>query len=284
MDTSYIHYLLEQEGIISPPPKRTAYQNRRRHLLAYSIAYDNTRLAGYEVKNPFTGHNYAYRLRVKKTDWEKTDKLLKEMFLAQALFSIPINCIYIWWAFGFSSVLWSLGHGVVITEAVAGYVDKHQKEYTAEQLRNIQARGPNAGSDFEKAEYQAVNNLCKRVGMHNEPIEHSDMDWVAGALKQRRVNDKIKPCQGISAVTSITTGHVAWDLLVSRLLGKKPFSWTAALLGLVGVFNLGRIVYMWAKDKSKKEEDEAQIAHSMHFGPAALGAWLAYRGPGNPYW
>ena len=125
--------------MISPPAKRT-YQNRRR-MINYSIVYDDTLLAGYEVKNPITGHNYAYRMRVKKKDWEKVDKTLKEMFLGQALITIPLNCFYIWWAFGFPAVLWSLGHGVVITEVAAGYVDKHQKEYTAEQLRNIQARG-----------------------------------------------------------------------------------------------------------------------------------------------
>ena len=114
MDTSYIHYLLEREGITSPPPKRTAYQNRRR-MIAYSIMYDDTQLAGYEVKNPITGHNYAYRVRVKKADWEKVDKAMKGMFLEQALFTIPLNCIYIWWSLGFPAVLWSLGHGVVNT-------------------------------------------------------------------------------------------------------------------------------------------------------------------------
>ena len=106
MDTSYIHYLLERDGAISPPPKRT-YQNRRR-MINYSIAYDNTRLAGYEVKNPITGHNYAYRLRVKKADWEKVDKAMKGMFLEQALFTIPLNCVYIWWSLRFSG-RWDTG-------------------------------------------------------------------------------------------------------------------------------------------------------------------------------
>ena len=229
-------------------------------------------------------------MRVKKKDWEETDTMLKMMFLQQALGSIPLNVIYIWWAFGFSSVLWSLGHGVVITESVAGFVD-WVAEYQTPTLQSVinklqaaQARGPNAGTDYEKLEYKTLDAACQRLSLHNEPIDQADMEWVAGAMWQRRHNDKIKPCQGISAVTAFTTGHVVWDLLVTRLFGKKPFSWTAGILGSAGVFNLGLMLYMWVTDGSKKGEDEAQVAHSMHFGPMTWGAWLAYKGPGNPYW
>ena len=170
---------------------------------------------------------------------------------------------------------------MVITEIVAGYVDKYKTEYTVEQLRNIQARGPNAGSAAEQEEYQAVNRLCERVGMHNEPIEHSDMEWVAGALKQRRENDKIKPCQGISAVTSIMamlrgTCSSLGSLAKNRLAGKLH-CW-----GWWGWPTLDGWSTCVVTDKSKLG-DETQTVHSMHFGPAALGAWLAYRGPGNPY-
>ena len=51
----YVYWLIDQDS-------HAQYENRRR-LTHYSILTDGTQKVGYEVKNPITGYNYAYRLR-----------------------------------------------------------------------------------------------------------------------------------------------------------------------------------------------------------------------------
>ena len=74
---AYIDWLLNRSRPIRP------YTNRRR-ALNYSLLVDNSQIVGYEFKNPLTGYNYAYRVRVAKQNATEDERKLKRSFTDQA--------------------------------------------------------------------------------------------------------------------------------------------------------------------------------------------------------
>ena len=66
----------------------------KRRLAKFNLVYDQSKVGGYFWRNPLTGYNYAYRLRIDNTssqEWINADSGLKSMaiFGAAAMVLVP---------------------------------------------------------------------------------------------------------------------------------------------------------------------------------------------------
>ena len=107
----YVYWLIDQDKV-----RDTQYENRRR-LTHYSIMTDGTKTVGYEVKNPLTGYNYAYRLRVKNEIAVKTQEALEFSFLMGLGLTLS-GLSYLWGVRGRFVAFLCLLNGVVATEVL----------------------------------------------------------------------------------------------------------------------------------------------------------------------
>ena len=92
----YIFWL--QENTSEPPQKQEQvgpYESHRRRLIAFDINTDQSALAGYSWRNPLTGHNYAYQLRVDVKMLDNSDKAYKFAALMGAGY-ITLSAIYLY--------------------------------------------------------------------------------------------------------------------------------------------------------------------------------------------
>ena len=108
----YVYWLIDQDR--QETVGDFSYENRRR-LTNYSILLDDTKKVGYEVKNPITGYNYAYSLRVKKKYADADEEMLKFSFLLGLGLSIS-GFSYLWGVRGRYVALMALLDGVFVSE------------------------------------------------------------------------------------------------------------------------------------------------------------------------
>ena len=126
----YVYWLIDQETVdetVDDFIGDFSYENRRR-LTNYSIMLDDTKRVGYEVKNPITGYNYAYHLRVKKKFADQIDEAQKYSFHLGLGLSTS-GFAYLWGVRGRYVALMALLNGVFVTELLALAARQHTEHW-----------------------------------------------------------------------------------------------------------------------------------------------------------
>ena len=251
---SFIFYLLNQQ--------RT---KPRRRLAKFNLVYEQSKVGGYFWRNPLTGFNYAYRLRIDNTDrqeWEKQDANLKVAAVMGAIMT-GVSTLYL----GVISKPWYwypllvLGSGVGVTEGIGAAVKylgmtrfKSQAEHQKE-MEDEYAKG-GAAKEFIDLVYKG------------DPEYASTKIWFG------YYQDKILPLQGSSIVTNTLSGFAVHKFWWQGL--RHRYGWLVWILGLLAQYPtldaLLALVVMWGP----QVETGSQVAHGLHLFGFLTGATLSW--------
>ena len=158
---SFIFYLLNQQ--------RT---KPRRRLAKFNLVYEQNRVAGYFWRNPLTGFNYAYRLRIDNTDrqeWEKQDANLKVAAVMGAIMT-GVSTLYL----GVLSKPWYWCAAKTLIDTV--YKETHSTPHYQDKIGTV------SGSSV-------VTNTLSGFAMHKfwwQGLRHRHgwLVWILGLLAQ----------------------------------------------------------------------------------------------------
>ena len=106
---------------------------------------------------------------------------------------------------------------------------------------------------------------------------NGDLEWVAGAYWNQRMNDKIGGLQGISIVTASVSAAAIFS---HWFRGGYKRGWGWWLLAGAAHFNLYNNVELYVKDTSI---GNMQVGHGLHAMGNLLGLWVAYWGKVDPF-
>jgi hypothetical protein len=177
-------------------PQWLIRKTSKRRLARFRVAYDASKVAGYSVKNPLTGTNYAYMMRVDSLDpddWKEKDDFLKWSFRKGLLYT----------GFGF---------------AVAGYISKPTWWYPVMLLlvgvgtTEIKAwYDESFFTQFKtEGEYQAAvqNDYNSDPAFRNMVDEayRGDPEYYASKTWFMSTQDHISRFQGISILMNVVAG------------------------------------------------------------------------------
>ena len=236
----------------------------RRRTVTFSLAYDASKVAGYSVKNPLTGTNYAYQMRCDSLDlaeWGRNDDKLKNAFLQGSLY-LGVLLLY---ASLVGKTFWYyplvlLGAGVVETEVWA-WLD--ERKFT--QYKTV--------DEYQRAVEIDYNSIQGFKNMVNEAY-NGDTEYYATKTWFMSKQDKISRYQGISLLYNLAAG---WALHRSLFLEKRfntPTAWIGPLGGGAVVWSDFRAAYQSSGPNGKM--GGAQTDHKGHILSFSTGVVLSY--------
>ena len=247
----YVYWLIDQETV-----GYFSYENRRRRLTNYSILLDDTRTVGYEIRNPLTGYNYAYHLRVKKKFADQVEEAQNYSFKLGLGLSTS-SFAYLWGVRGRYVALMALLNGVFVTELL-GYLMSNQMLGTTSQqeLHSLLVAIRNVGPSHEF--YKHLEALVNRLEPHQDI--NGDLEWVAGAYWNEKKNDNIQGLQGISIVTATVSAAAIFSHWF-RNGYKRGWGWW--LLAGAAHYNLYNNLELYVNDTGAGDTTMA-VGHSLH--------------------
>ena len=258
----YVYWLIEQDKV-----RDTQYQTRRR-LTHYSILTDGTQKVGWEVKNPLTGYNYAYRLRVKNEIAVKTQEALEFSFLMGLGLTLS-GLSYLWGVRGRFVAFLCLLNGVLATE-VLGWARRSGQMLGATSVEELEATLKQIGVEGES--HKDYDNLVTLIKRFNPQNVIADYEYIAGAYWNERMNDKIDALCGISIVSATVSAATIFSHWFRN--GHKR-GWPWWFLATIAHFNLFDNINLFAKDTGAGD-DVMAIGHTEHAVGNLLGVWVAY--------
>ena len=259
----YVYWLIDQDS-------HAQYENRRR-LTHYSILTDGTQKVGYEVKNPITGYNYAYRLRVKNEIAVKAREQLEFSF--QVGLGLTLSGLsYLWGVRGRYVALMCLINGALVTEII-GWARRSVQMLGATSVEELEATLKQIGLVGEThKDYDALVMLIKRFNPQNVIADY-EYYW------NERINDKIDAMCGISVVTATVSAATIFSFWF-RDGYKRHVGWW--FLAFLGHYNLYDNLKLYSKDTGEGDVVMA-LGHTEHAIGNLLGVWFAYWGKHDPF-
>ena len=212
---SYIYYLLSQDES-KQSSRRSKGVYMRRRTMQYSIAMENSLVAGYEWRNPLTNHNYAYQTRIVKELYEGVDGALKKSALF-GLATIVAQGLWLYRQAGWRTALGILGAGAAVVEFRSQQMESNFRN----KFKTLQDLQDQLSVNIQDPNHPEAD-LVKR-------FYHDDVEYAAGALWHMNQVDNIKTYQGLSGVSN--AGGMAVLLRFFFANGMKlPAGWLIAFL------------------------------------------------------
>ena len=265
----YVYWLIEQDKV-----RDTQYESRRR-LTHYSIMTDGTQKVGWEVKNPLTGYNYAYSLRVKNGVAVKAQEALEFSFLMGLGLTLS-GLSYLWGVRGRFVAFLALLNGVVATE-VLGWAIRSVQMLGATSVEELEATLKQIAVVGET--HKNYGDLLNLVRRFNNPQNVSDdYEYIAGAYWNERMNDKIDGLCGISIVSATVSAATIFSHWF-RDGYKRGWPWW--FLATLSHYNLYDNITAFTNDTGG--DTVMQIGHRQHALGNILGVWVAYWGNTDPF-
>ena len=257
LPTSAFPYAIEH-----PEEPTGAYQvHSRRRAMEYSTWMDATSLVGYMIKSPLSGHNYAYRARVKTWNMEKNAKAYEEAFHSGLIWTI-LGVLYLRVGWSWRLSMWVYGLSMGVTEGLSGFYD-----YAFRQL---------CPEDDPKKWQDTIQKLVdqgSKPWIAQVENEGGDVEFLAGKIHHLYWVDGIPRLQGISLVYS-ATGAASLHRLLMR--GGYKQSWINLLLAVGACFPVYAITREYIKTGDKLLAGGEQVSHSAHLLGALLGAAVSW--------
>jgi hypothetical protein len=257
---SFIFYLLSQQ--------RT---NARRRLAKFNLVYEQNRVAGYFWRNPLTGFNYAYRMRLDNADqakWQLEDAKLKVcawMGLVAGLISVlyagVISKPWYWYP------LLVVGTSAVETELIGAFGDYYVlgKFATLAEFQ-YSIEGQYLHTPGAKA---AIDSAFK-----------GDPEYAASKLWFQYHQDKLGLIQGSSVVTN-TLGGFAFHKFWWKGL-RHRHGWLTWMLGLLAQYPtldatiaMGYDMFATKTPGDVSAADPSLFSHIFHFVGFVTGCVLS---------
>jgi hypothetical protein len=261
-----VYWLIDQD---TTPATVDYYVNNRRRLTHYSIMIDDAKLVGYSVKNPITGHNYAYRMRFKKDVAEMGEFAMKASWWIG--FGVTgTSSAYLYKTRGGKVMAAVLGASVLATEASSWYfttyVDWVAKYKTQE---NVLQHALHVRQQGEKhPDYNHFLALVKTFEPSGDI--NGDLEWAVGAYFNMRIVDKVGALQGISVVSAAVS---AATIFTHWQRGGRKLGWGWWLLALGAHYNTADNIIGWVIEDGTTA---ITARHDLHLAGFLVGLGLAW--------
>lgn len=240
------------------------YQSHRRRAMEYTTWMDATSVVGYMIRSPLSGHNYAYRARVKTWNAEKLAQAYEGAFVSGALWT-ALGVIYLRVGWNWRLAMWVLGLSMGATEGLSLVSDVAFRQLCPED-------------DVKKFQQTVQKFVDQNVGNFKEQAEFygGDVEFLAGKIHHTYWVDKIPRLQGISLVYS-ATGAAALHRLLLR--GGYKQSWLNIILGVAAAYPVYVITREYIKTGNKTLAGGEQVSHTAHALGALIGTAVSWWKP-----